>query len=112
MEISNLKNMVVLKNLPSNIVEEAIVIIKSNKKTKKLERIEKNKRIKQVEEKKPDYVLREAEMLISNYIAKLENNSKKEYKNKELKRNYVRLKKYAFISTFILLIQSLLLIIK
>ena len=51
-------------------------------------------------------------MLISNYIAKLENNSKKEYKNKELKRNYVRLKKYAFISTFILLIQSLLLIIK
>ncbi len=33
MEQSNLKNMVVLKNLPSNIVEEAIVILaRENKK--------------------------------------------------------------------------------
>ena len=39
MNQSNLKNMVVLKNLPSNIVEEAIVILKTNKKVKKLEKI-------------------------------------------------------------------------
>ena len=38
-----MKNMVVLKNLPSNLVEEAIVILKSSKKVKKLEKIEKNK---------------------------------------------------------------------
>ena len=38
MNQSNLKNMVVLKNLPSNIVEEAIVILKTNKKVKKLEK--------------------------------------------------------------------------
>ena len=36
METSNLKNMVVLKNLPSNIVDEAIIVLKANKKTKKL----------------------------------------------------------------------------
>ena len=30
MDISNMKNMVVLKNLPSNIVDEAIVILKNN----------------------------------------------------------------------------------
>lgn len=34
METSNMKNMVVLKNLPSNLVEEAIVILKSTKKAK------------------------------------------------------------------------------
>ena len=32
METSKLKNMVVLRNLPSNIVEEAIIILKTNKK--------------------------------------------------------------------------------
>ena len=42
METSNLKNMVVLKNLPSNIVDEAIIVLKANKKTKKLQKIEKN----------------------------------------------------------------------
>ena len=41
MEASKMKNMVVLKNLPSNLVEEAIVILKSNKHVKKLEKIEK-----------------------------------------------------------------------
>ena len=35
MEDSKLKNMVVLKNLPSNIVDEAIIVLKSNKKVKK-----------------------------------------------------------------------------
>ena len=35
MEASKLKNMVILKNLPSNLVEEAIVILKENKKVKK-----------------------------------------------------------------------------
>ena len=32
MDTSSLKNIVVLKDLPSNIVEEAIVVSKSNKK--------------------------------------------------------------------------------
>ena len=30
MESSNLKNMVVLKNLPSNLIDEAIIILKGN----------------------------------------------------------------------------------
>lgn len=44
METSNMKNMVVLKNLPSNLVEEAIVILKSSKKVRKLEKIEKKRK--------------------------------------------------------------------
>ena len=43
METSNMKNMVVLKNLPSNIVDEAIIVLKSNKKVKKLQKIEKKR---------------------------------------------------------------------
>ena len=34
METSKMKNMVVLKNLPSNMIEEAIVIFKENSKIK------------------------------------------------------------------------------
>ena len=44
MESSNLKNMVVLKNLPSNIVDEAIIILKASKKIRKVEKIDQSKK--------------------------------------------------------------------
>ena len=115
MKESNLKNMVILKNLPSNLVEEAIVILKSSKKVKKYEKIEnKNKHNQNSEIKKEkDYILKEAEMLIQEYISKLE----KETEQKTIKtikdsKKYKRLKKYAYISSFIMIIQALTLIIK
>ena len=37
MNPNQMKNMIVLKNIPSNIVEEAIIILKNNKKIKSLE---------------------------------------------------------------------------
>ena len=43
MGIENMKNMVVLKNLPSNIVDEAIVILKPNVKLKSLDLAENKK---------------------------------------------------------------------
>ena len=46
MEQSNLKNMVILKDIPSNIIEEAIIILKENKKAKRLEKIETKEGIK------------------------------------------------------------------
>ena len=49
MSQSNLKNMIVLKNLPSNIVEEAIVILKTNKRIKKLEKVDKKQYTKMLE---------------------------------------------------------------
>ncbi len=113
MNQSKLKNMVILKNLPSNIAEEAIIILKSNKKIKKLEKIEKNKII---EDKLPiikenDYVLKEAEMLVFNYISKIEEKQNEiKYKNKKIDRKYTRIKNYAFISTIIIFLETLLLI--
>ena len=38
METSKLKNMVVLRNLPSNIVDEAIIVLKAKKTSKNRER--------------------------------------------------------------------------
>ena len=42
MDINNMKNVVVLKDLPSNIVKEAYVVFKSNKMIKKFQKINKN----------------------------------------------------------------------
>ncbi len=110
MNISDLKNIVVLKNLPSNIVEEAIVVLKPNKKIHKYQIInarkdnesskekyepnnkessQKNCKAK-IENNKEDnkedntYIIKEAEMLVKSYTENLEkkrpNNRKIEQK--------------------------------
>lgn len=99
MDTGNLKNIVVLKDLPSNLVEEAIVVLKENQKIPKLELIDKKKVNKQAQPKdmqkvKPkDYIIKEAQMLISEYITKLENKNKKETVSfQTLKKKYERVK--------------------
>ena len=77
---TDMKNMVILKNLPSNIVEEAFVILKENKKIKKPEYIDinidaasegfKSRKIGNGSSK--NYIVKEAEMLISKYISDVE----------------------------------------
>lgn len=101
MQTNNVKNIVVLKNLPSNIVEEAIVILKSNKYAKKLQIVEKNanKEIEQKENNGKEYIIKEAEDLLASYINKIENNRYIEKPNKTLKEKYKRLKKYSIIIT-------------
>ena len=107
MNVSNMKNMVVLKNLPSNIIEEAIVVLKTNTRVKKLEKIENYKTSDANNEKKNDnqYVLKEAEMLVSDYINKIEDNRKN-----VKKVNIKRIKLWAYISTFIAIIECIVLI--
>ncbi len=106
METSKLKNMVVLRNLPSNIVDEAIVILKPNKKIRKFELVENNKRVAKENNEKAskEYVLKEAEMLVSKYISRMENEKVKTNSDKILKQKYKRLKKYSLCSTIILFI--------
>ena len=92
MEKQDMKNMVVLKDLPSNIVDEAIVILKPNIKIKSLDVIDKNNK-KPKKENSKKYIINEAEMLISNYIYKLENGKNKNIKiNKKIEKKYKRLK--------------------
>ena len=112
MSQSNLKNMVVLKNLPSNIVEEAIVILKTNKKVKRLEKIEKSKISEDTscKKKEKDYILKEAEMLVSNYISSLEGKKQeKKINNKKMEQKYKRIKNYAYMASLIILIETIML---
>lgn len=112
MKESNLKNIVVLKNLPSNIIEEAFVILKSNKVAKKLEKIENNRSGQAISKnkKEKDYILKEAEIVINNYISSLEN-TKKDKKETKINKKYNRLKKYAYATSFIIFVETLALLI-
>lgn len=115
MESSNLKNMVVLKNLPSNLVEEAIIILKQNKKAIKLEKIENKTRQREESEKvKPkekDYILKEAEMLVNDYISKLEKNKEKANANQKMKQKYQKVKRYAWAISILAMIELITIII-
>ena len=112
METSKLKNIVVLKNLPSNIVDEAIIVLKANKKAKKLQKIEQKKNLINNENEKKDKenILREAEMLVNNYISKIEKNENKNIFNKDAKTKYNKLKKYSIAITVMSIIQAIIMI--
>lgn len=105
MESSNMKNMVVIKNFPSNMVEEAIIIFKENQKVHERELVEKNNNVNFNENKSKtkEFILKEAEMIITDYINKIEEKKyiPKDNKNKML--HYKRLKIYSIIVTAILI---------
>ena len=126
MRQSNVKNMVVLKNLPSNIVEEAIVVLKANIKIKQNEKIDKNRvngkrkdeeekiNQKNIEKNKDDnYILKEAEMLISNYISKMEQkNEQRKNIEKTINKKCKKMKKRIIVLSVIIFLETILLIIK
>lgn len=101
MNISNMKNIVVLKNLPSNLVEEAIVVLKENKKVHKYQVIDINKKDNKKIEKEmnQEYVIREAELLVETYIKDLESRSSK---NKNTIKNLEKKYKKSIILNFFL----------
>lgn len=106
MDPNAMKNMVVLKNLPSNMVEEAFIVFKDNVKIHKLQKVEKNK-IKEKDEKTKteSYMIKEAEMIVQDYISKIE---KKEYElvngNKKINEKYKRLK---YLTIFLAIFSAL-----
>ena len=113
METSNLKNTIILKNLPSNIIEEAIVVLKAGSKIKSLEKIDKieeNKKEKQ-KEKGKNYIAKEAEMIINQYIDRVEQKKKIEKENKNLKQKYNKIKKFTIGTSIIAVLEMILLII-
>lgn len=99
MDINKMRNIVILKDLPSNLVEEAFVVLKKNQKIKKMEYADSKFEnvAKDYEENDEQYVVKEAELLISNYIKQFENNTEVEKNNNVLKKY----KKLKFISIFL-----------
>lgn len=109
MEVSNMKNIVVLKNLPSNLVEEAIVILKTNKVAKKLEYVDKNTNLNLNNNKNTkEYMVKEAESVISSYISKIEKNKNGNFQNVKIEKKYKKLKVYSIIASILLVLTIIL----
>ena len=97
------------------IIVGGIIVLKTNKKIKQVEKIEKEKitENKDTKTREDDYILKEAEMLVNTYISKLEDKKKtREITNKKEKQKYNRIKNYAYISSFVILIESIILFIR
>ncbi len=68
--MGNMKNMVILKDINSNIVEEAIIVFKENVKMKNEQTINKTINNKPEKSLKSDLCVKEAENIILDYIKK------------------------------------------
>ncbi len=96
MESNIMKNIVILKNLPSNLVEEAFIVLKENERIQiqdltNYENSNKNTNKNYNECKNKEYIIKEAEMLVENYLKDIEN--RKNEKNKDIwKLKYEKLK--------------------
>ena len=72
--MSKMKNMIVLKGIKSNLIEEAIVVFKENVKIPQ-ENYIKNSGRNVNEKMSSDLCIKEAEMIIKDYILRVENRS-------------------------------------
>jgi hypothetical protein len=100
MNMSDMKNIVILKDLPSNLVDEAIVFLKQNQKIKKPEYVENAEKFKEnsKEEKNGDFLANEAKMVIVDYILKIEKeNSNTNSNKKKTDKKYKRIKNINFM---------------
>ena len=102
METSKMKNMVVLKNLPSNMIEEAIVIFKENSKIKAKDVINKSNQLSQVQGKSKDIIFKEAEMLVNDYVRRVESSKNRKIFDKKINDKF--LKKYSVVITILFII--------
>ncbi len=100
MNMSDMKSIVILKDLPSNLVDEAIVFLKQNQKIKKPEYVENAEKFKEnsKEEKNGDFLANEAKMVIADYILKIEKeNSNTNSNKKKTDKKYKRIKNINFM---------------
>ncbi len=104
METNNLKNTVILKSVPSNIIEEAIIVLKKGIKVRECQiqnNVEKN-----------NHIIKEAEMIINEYCEKVENSQKKDKLIKKIQERYAKLKKVLVITSIISVIEMIIIFIK
>ena len=97
MDIEKMKNMIVLKDLPSNIIEEAFIVLKKDVKVHKYDVSNSNKKDKSVKKELKDsknFAVKEAELILREYVEKIElNKNEKNIKNEEkYSKKYEKLK--------------------
>lgn len=66
--MENMRNIIRLKDIPSNVIEEAIIIFKENKKAKRYEYSSKFENANNQNDDDNNYIIKEAELVISEYI--------------------------------------------
>lgn len=93
MNASHMKNIIVLKDLPSNLIDEAIVILKNGSKVKNKELVEKGHKNNFQEKVDTSYevAIKEAEFLVDNYIKKLEKPSENTGNLRKMRIQYKKL---------------------
>lgn len=92
MKIRENENMVVIKNLPSNIVDEAWFVVKPGLKKKEKDFIQKVKNNKNYINKEKGYIVKEAEMVVTEYLNDI-NSLKNNRKYERILKKYNNLKK-------------------
>ena len=118
MKMNNMKNIVILKNLPSNIIEEAIVVVKNkkqilddvdinNKNKNEVQGYMSNddfKKMEKIKQESREYVVKEAESVIANYLEKVSDREIRK-KRKNIEARYYKIK-YMNIALILLTIMS------
>ena len=128
MNRENMKNIIILKNLPSNLIDEAIMVIKDKNKNLNYDEFittqeetnnivqgymneEDLKKIKKIKKENRKYIIKEAEMVVSNYISKMDNHIK-ENRTKKIELRYKKIKLLNFflgLTTILSIIFSIIL---
>ena len=93
-----MKNTVVLKDLKSNLVEEAIIVFKENVKIKEKQLLKGDSKKEELKEEE-NIILKEAENVILDYIDECE-----EEKKKNIQKSKMKILKAINISLVILLV--------
>ena len=133
MSRENTKNVIILKNLPSNLISEAILVVKDKKQVTNYMRdaelneqrdvsncktssngiiygdmkTEALKKIEDIKKEDRKYVIKEAEIVVSNYIKRIEDNLA-DRKIDRLKKSYKKTKKLNFFLAMTTIISILL----
>ena len=101
MQLSKKKNTIVLKGMASNVIDEAIVVLKPNIKLRQNEYRAKGKSYVEDKNKKM-IVLKEAENTINMYMKKLEKESRKNFdRNFKFKYNFLKVCNIILILTIV-----------
>ena len=83
--MNKMKNIVVVKNFKSNLVEEAIVVFKENVKIHEENFVKNNFSNGEKKDLKNGLCVKEAENIINDYINNVEKNTKEEKLKKKIK---------------------------
>lgn len=95
MDISRMKNIIVLKDLPSNIVDEAIVVLKSGARLKNMETSDTkhNGNLGENEGSNSETAIKEAEFIVENYLKGLEDKKTSNEKQSNIKKMRIQYRK-------------------